>query len=240
MKIFLTEEFHLHNFEKFRDENFLLNNYNLNEVIEEIKKFYKKKESNVSNLSAKSGEIDNEINFNLTDKLLLSTEDNVENNDLINCEINSEENLENYTRNKQNYKISKSKNNKRNNNEREINLEMTEIKENEFNEKKNTQNFSIKKAKTYEWEKKQIENNFKEMNSINNRNKPFTPERILTEDNDNIFDEKGPQLFRLNMSELNYIFLWTIIKRIILFFCIVTATIFYCLIPILISHHRAK
>ena len=51
-------------------------------------------------------------------------------------------------------------------------------------------------------------------------------------------DLKGPELFDLSSSDLNYIDLWSSIKKIILMCCAVLAVIFYISIPLIVSSYH--
>ena len=53
-------------------------------------------------------------------------------------------------------------------------------------------------------------------------------------------DEKGPILFELSISDLNYVSVWTTIKKIIMSLLIIVVLLFYVIIPFIIKEYPIK
>jgi len=96
----------------------------------------------------------------------------------------------------------------------EINIEMMDVNNFDFNGK-DKDNFCKRKFGN--------ENEYK--------HKEILPEKV----SDQI---RKPYLFYLSTSELNYIYSWNVIKKILLFCFIFFALAFYCLVPLVISGYR--
>jgi hypothetical protein len=116
---------------------------------------------------------------------------------------------------------------KTNNSSSEFNIEMEQI---------NNEKVKVEKSKTNS-------NTLHTVKSRKFKRQQTKVTNVVCEEEEEVMftdEEKGPVLFRLSISDLSYVEVWTTIKKIIMSLLIIIALLFYVIIPFIVKEYAAE